>query len=242
MTLANDTYLDALEREGRALRDAAATDLGAAIVHCPGWTTTDLLGHVGTVYRWFTTIVETRTQEPVLPDRSTPAPSGPEVVDWFDEVHGRLVATLRAVDPATPIWTWAERREAGFFPRRATHETLVHRWDAQLATGGAQPLDPDLAADGIDEICEVGLRYSLSKPERTYPAGSLHLHRTDGPGEWMLQWRDGRLDVSHEHGKGDAALRGPAEGLLLFLWGRGREGLELFGDAAVADAWAAVAP
>ena len=53
---------------------------------------------------------------------------------------------------------------------------------------------------------------------------------------------DGRLRVTREHAKGDAAVRGTAEGLLLYLWDRSREGLECFGDQTVVDAWATVTP
>ena len=51
-----------------------------------------------------------------------------------------------------------------------------------------------------------------------------------------------RFEVTEEHAKGDAAVRGKAVQLLLFLWGRGRDGCEVFGDESVADAWAALAP
>ena len=32
------------------------------------------------------------------------------------------------------------------------------------------------------------------------------LHRSDGDGEWMLQSEGGRLSVTHDHGKGAAAV------------------------------------
>ena len=58
-------------------------------------------------------------------------------------------------------------------------ETAVHRWDAQGAGGNASPIAPEVASDGIDEYTEVGLRFSGSRPNRVYPAQSLHLHCTD---------------------------------------------------------------
>ncbi len=58
----------------------------------------------------------------------------------------------------------------------------------------------------------------------------------------MLTAQDGVLTVTHEHAKGDAAARGPAQDLLLYLWGRGRENLACHGDAALIDAWGAVTP
>ena len=73
------------------------------------------------------------------------------------------------------------------------------------------------------------------------PTGSLHLHRTDGEGEWLAKNEGGALVVTREHAKGDAAVRGSGSDLLLWIWGRGGE-VEIFGDEAVAAAWAAATP
>ena len=58
-----------------------------------------------------------------------------------------------------PVWAFGEQRPAGFWARRMTHETTVHRVDAQLtvpggdgpAAGGQPVIAADVAADGIDE-------------------------------------------------------------------------------------------
>ena len=57
------------------------------------------------------------------------------------------------------------------------------------------------------------------------PAGAaLHIHATDsglgGHGEWMIRHDAGSLIVEPGHGKGDAALTGPAASLLLVLMRR----------------------
>jgi uncharacterized protein (TIGR03083 family) len=115
------------------------------------------------------------------------------------------------------------------------HEIAVHGWDAQLAAGQPQPVEPELASDGVDEFLTVFLvspRFS-AKPL----AGSVHLHATDTPGEWLVrQEDDGTLVVTAEHAKGDAALRGQASQLLLALWGRLRlDELDVIGDRAAAE-------
>ncbi len=53
--------------------------------------------------------------------------------------------------------------------------------------------------------------------------------------------KDG-VAVTHEHGKGDAAVRGPASALLLWVWGRPTAEVEVYGDQAVAQAWQSLAP
>ena len=75
-----------------------------------------------------------------------------------------------------------------------------------------------------------------------YPSSTLHLHRTDGDGEWLLSSAGDQLVVGHEHAKGDAAARGTASDLNLLVWGRRQPTLEVFGDEAVLDAWLALAP
>ena len=120
-------------------------------------------------------------------------------------------------------------------------ETAIHRWDAQQAAGTLTRIDPELATDGINEVITVFIQNPPRGPI-AYPAASLHLHRTDGAGEWMLTAQDGVLTVTHEHAKGEAAARGSAQDILLYLWGRGRDGLECHGDDALIDAWGSVTP
>ena len=52
------------------------------------------------------------------------------------------------------MWAWGADQHTRFWPRRMLHETLVHRTDAALALGqDPHPtIDPEVAADGIDEL------------------------------------------------------------------------------------------
>ena len=70
----------------------------------------------------------------------------------------------------------------------------------------------------------------------------MHLHATDVEGEWLVSFRpaDG-MSVEAGHAKGDAAVRGPAGELLLWLWGRlPLDGFEVFGARDAAEALRAV--
>ena len=146
-------------------------------------------------------------------------------------------------EPDATAWGFTPSREASFWQRRMAQETLVHRWDAEKAAGDVTPMPPELARDGIDEYLAVGLRYSGRRPERDYPTESLHLHCTDTEGEWMLVGQGiNAFTVTHEHGKGDAAVRGTSEDILLWIWGRPDVDVQIFGDESVAATWQALAP
>jgi predicted lipid carrier protein YhbT len=135
----------------------------------------------------------------------------------------------------------------GFWRRRVALETLVHRWDAELGAGvEIVPTDPVLAADTIDEYLDVFL--GLQRVLNTAPGAgeTAHVHCTDTDGEWFIEFpAPGERVVRREHAKGDVAFRGPAEGLMLYLWGRlpaGEAGVEIVGDTALADRWNELAP
>jgi uncharacterized protein (TIGR03083 family) len=206
------------------------------VAACPEWTNTGLAEHVAMVWNFAMAQVESG-------DVSGPQRPSPDPDESMSDLLDRAVGVLRDADPDAPAWNWAGDQRAGWWCRRMAHETSVHRWDAQEAAETTEPIDGELAADGITELIEVGLRSRLrGGGSIEYPDGSLHLHRTDGGGEWLLATVDGELVVTFEHAKGDAAARGTASELLLFLWGRGRGTLECFGDADLLDAWSSVAP
>jgi hypothetical protein len=126
----------------------------------------------------------------------------------------------------------------------------VHRVDAQLAGGVVAPVPVELALDGIDEYFLMANVRVLPQRPGFALGGTVHLHATDGDGsgsgsgEWMLADHDGRIAVTAEHGKGDAAVRGTASDLLLGLWGRldlrADDRFERFGSPAPLDALAGV--
>ncbi len=154
---------------------------------------------------------------------------------YFRDGARALVRALAATDPGSSVWTFAASdRTAAFWYRRRAQETSVHRFDAQSAAGTPEPLDPELAVDGIDEYLTVFLP-RMADGVATDGA-TLHFHCTDVEGEWFIA-RDGDdLRVTREHAKGDVAARGSASDLALLLWGRvPADALDVFGDAAVLD-------
>ncbi|HEY3452049.1 MAG TPA: maleylpyruvate isomerase family mycothiol-dependent enzyme [Myxococcales bacterium] len=224
-------YLQVIRDESAALAEAASrVPLETPVPTCPGWTMGQLVTHLGQVQRWCNFIVSTRAQE--RPDRSAfPQAPQADLVPWFREATSTLLDTLSKADPATPLWTWTPERKAGYWRRRQAQEAAVHRWDAQNAAGAAQPLEAALAADGIDELLEM---LPFVPGSRTGSGETVHLHCTDVSGEWLVRLGTKGLEVGRKHAKGDAAVRGKASDLDLFLWGRiPATALEVFGDAAL---------
>ncbi|GAB7102280.1 maleylpyruvate isomerase family mycothiol-dependent enzyme [Streptomyces phaeofaciens JCM 4814] len=151
-------FIRILDREGRALADAAAgAGSDAKVPTCPEWQVRDLLRHTGMVHRWAASFVaEGRTtyhQEEGRPDLD-----GAELLEWFREGHRRLVDTLASAPPDVDCWHFLPASSPlAFWARRQAHETAVHRADAESALGRtpeaiAAGIGAGFAADGIDEL------------------------------------------------------------------------------------------
>jgi uncharacterized protein (TIGR03083 family) len=234
-------YLAALQRDAGGLL-AAARDAGpvAPVECCPEWDVADLVWHIGEIHHFWATVVKDRLQDPaayVQPER--PADTDPEAGDglfaFATSARDLLLDTLSTTAPDTPVWTWSTQHDAAWVLRRMTHETAVHRGDAERAAGREPDVDAALASDGLDEF----LHFFLADVVDGAPPldGTVHLHCTDVDGEWLVAIDDGgAYVVTREHAKGSAAIRGPAGILLDVLWRRRPlDVVEVIGDRAVAD-------
>jgi uncharacterized protein (TIGR03083 family) len=187
---------------------------GAPVPSCPQWTVADLLYHLYEVqYIWNRVTTERREGFAGLAMPTRPADEA--LIDLLRGEHAGYTAMLRAFPASTPIWTWIGPRTLAWLARRMAHETAVHRVDAELAAGTHVVIDAELASDGIDEFLE----FFLNTREGTVD-GSVHIHCTDVAGEWTIRESIDGFDVSREHAKGDAAIRGAANDILLALWRR----------------------
>jgi len=242
------TYVEHVRRDGAALGAAARRDLAAAVPNCPGWDLAALVSHVGTVHRWAAGTVGAGPGERIRLSQIPAAPGDHDgLLAWYDEGLASLLGALGAADPDAETWTFTPTgdRRARFWFRRQAQETAVHRWDAQAALGVAEPLDAALAVDGVDEFFEVMAARRLAADPVPDLDASLHLHATDVEGEWFVALHPDRLEQRHEHAKADAAVRGPASELLLWLWNRRPDDapdLQVFGDTAVLARIGSLAP
>lgn len=237
--------IDALEREIASLLAAVeAGPLDAPVPTCPDFTVDELAAHVGTFCGWWTHNLCEGSGRAKTPFSDDVGPEGR--VEWLRTIAGHLVTELRATPPETVVWTWHEPdQSAAFVARRTSHELAIHRVDAQLARGTAEPVEPGLAADGIEEVFLLATspvaetRVGSQRAGRTETRMTLHLHGTDySPAEWLLTLEPNGITISREHAKGDLALKGSVSDLELLLYQRPTVGnVDRFGDESVLTAF-----
>jgi uncharacterized protein (TIGR03083 family) len=220
---------------------------------CPEWTLRQLITHVGRAQRWAAAIVATHAAEPI-PFREVPdgrLPDDPaERPGWLRRGAAQLAEAVRGAGPGQ-VWTHLGMGPASYWARRMAHEAAVHRADGQIAAGERPVIDPVIATDGIDEwLGLLSADDDAEQPGRppALPEGTvLHLHTTDEglDGEWLVRGGGRGITVETGHGKGDAAVRGPASALLLVLVRRlpaDDPQVEIIGDRALLDGWLAATP
>lgn len=241
-----DRLLAELDAETARLSAALAdADPDAMLPTCPDWRPADLVTHIGRGHRWAASLIESRATSPV-PIPSVDPPS--DLAGWLREGAALLAAAARSAGAQAPVWTWSYERTAGFWLRRMLHDTLIHRVDVELATGGPSPIAPDLAADGVTDLLQsINVLSRDYGPDPIFAAlrgagETLHFHATDADGEWLVIRGPSAVHWEHGHNKADVAVRGPAAGLLIVLNRRATpasRGLEVLGDSALFDHWLA---
>jgi uncharacterized protein (TIGR03083 family) len=223
-----DFWLAALGADAALFRTAVtAVPLDAQVPTCPEWTVGDLVFHLGKVYRYVSShVTRGEVTRPERPEEG-PAPEGEAILAWWDERYLTLARVLEAVDPEMPAWNWApQAKKAAFWHRRMAHETAMHRWDAQVSGGRAEPIEAKLATDGITEVLDSWLPGGRRKGP-TDVRGIVALHAVDMGQVWYVRLRgtgialldtDTLLDDDHPHERAQAT--GTASDVLLALYGR----------------------
>jgi uncharacterized protein (TIGR03083 family) len=230
-------FLEAIRRDSdRFYATADGADPARRVPSCPDWTIEDLVWHLAEVHWFWGTDVETRAAGPDEIEQAKPErPAGyGAVIAWGRAQADRMIRLLEATPDDVPVWTWAldeSDHNVGFVRRHQVQEAAVHRWDIErAATGRAQPIEPDVASDSVDEMLAITLPWGVRSDKPL--AGSVHLHCTDAEGEWFVH-PDGRVEPIHA--KGDVAIRGTASDLLLALYTRlPIDDLDVVGDGSLA--------
>lgn len=240
-----DEQLAALSVECARLGALTQDDASTPIPTMPDWTVEKLIRHVTFVHRMSCAALSTPAADGMAkvvaaverPER------GPGVFDDYRESADAALDAYARVDRAQEVPTWAGAGTADYWIRRQLHEVTVHRFDAQNgvhARGGSEPEPADAAgaADGVAEWAEAFLpRIPLDRLP-VLVGRTIHVHTDDGTGmELFLDFGGEAVTVTREHRKGDVALRGSAEDLLLAVWRRRPLSvLDIVGDRSVAEA------
>lgn len=219
-------YCDAVEAEVTHFVDVVrGVDPATPVPSCPGWTIADLVKHHGSSQRRAEYVVRHSRQEPVLSqDCRADLPDDPaDYAAWFAVGTQPLIATLRAADPNTPVWTNGVDQHVRYWARRILYEAIVHRADAELALGREPRIQSRLAADGIEEFLTNIQCFSwVAENLRALDADgdTLHFHSTDYEGEWIITLNGGTFTWERGHKRATVAVRGTASDLLLLTYGR----------------------
>ncbi len=241
------------------LRTDAVQFIGLVTTHgfdhpvpsCPDWNLGDLAWHLGNVWnRWGRIVSEgITTLDGVQAIERPVRPSDELLIDWVTAAHTSVFSALARASDDTEVWTWTGSNQPEIWvERRMTQETAMHRWDASNAVGIPYEIPVAVAADGIDEFLMWFADHR--RPDAEPVGGSVHLHCTDtdsrvnegsddrsaSGGEWLVKRLDeSGIEFTREHAKGDAAVRGRANDLLLWLWRREAGPVEILGDTAIAE-------
>jgi uncharacterized protein (TIGR03083 family) len=242
MSLPDDTLFERLRADQDRISATPADALGRTVPSCPEWDVERLVNHVGRVHKWATALLVADPPTNFGPSGLALVEHGPAILDEFaaaataanDELH------RRSLDD--PVYAWGNERQRRFWLRRLANETSVHRADLAASAGRPMAIEPDLAADGIDEFFTEFLPLVGTNPlglDDGAPPRSVHVHCTDVDGEWVLRFAPEGWTVDRAHEKSDVAARGAASDLVLAIWGRRRPGwpgVEVLGDADLFDA------
>ena len=226
--------LDVLEVEGERLATSTVgSDLESEVPHLPGMRLGEVVRHVGSVYR----MVVSWLRDGARPTRWQRAPAaGQTLVDYLRAGLLEVVTELARHDPLAgcPTW-WPEHQNYGFWYRRLTHETTVHRYDVQMGGAAAMVggIPPQVALDGVDEVLTLWFTHRLGVLGVSDPRpGRVAVHT--GGHRWIAQvsatgtsaWR------AETDERVDAIVSSDPAGMYLWLWGR-RPGADVLeaGDA-----------
>ena len=212
-------YLELIRTESDLLLAAVERNPGAPVPSCPGWTTHDVLRHVGEVYEHKILCIELG-RDPGAGERTPPPSVDAELGPWFIALRDALLGRLAARGPEQKSHTWfPPDQSVGFWYRRMALETAVHRADAELAGSQVTPVEPELASDGVEELLGF-LTYDFGdRPTLAEGADRTVGLRCDGR-QWAVTLRVDRVDRAAEGTALDAWIEGEPGELLLHLWNR----------------------
>jgi uncharacterized protein (TIGR03083 family) len=245
LRLAGDWYLQAV--------DAIPADGWTKPSLCEGWTASHVVAHVTTGDQLFRGLIfdatgRDRAGQHLPIDFADRQQRFQEAATWEpaklkEAAHKESEQTVASIAEAIEKTPQAMVNVPfGLSPMPVVralrlNEYIIHGHDLTPAIGRKIPI-PDWFIDrGLGDSFTLMTRLHQRSPHKGKSA-SFHIHRTDGEGDWIVRAEGGQAVTESTHGKADAALRGPGEGLYWVLMGRGKpeeHGVEVHGDAALAS-------
>lgn len=242
--------LAVIESEAERIRAAYAADPNGMVPWSDRWTVGTVARHIAGLHHVVSQVVAERPDADFGGFKTLDAPpkGDPSFPDWSATGTAAAIEQLRIAPDCDACWSWLPGAgSVGWWARRMAQETLVHRWDAEAGAGiTGPPMDPAAAADGIDELVDVFI--SASRAMNGSPAGpTVGFRCTDTDGEWYVDLSEPGARTVLSTPPDDVAftLTGPAEGILLVLWGRldlDTAEVTLTGDAPTYSRWTTLVP
>lgn len=214
------------------LAAVAGANPTAAVPTCPGWAVGDLVRHVANGL--FNVALRGVSMADPPPEEDL---GGAEPIAALRRCHAAFVQEVSTY-PLDDLAA-SSGATAHFWLRRMTHETAVHRVDAELAVGQpVGPIQPELAVDGVAETLSVFLDRETHDWREEYQSdltdwGDRWLLVSAGATGWRVTVRPDGVEVgSADAGGADAEIRGAPAALLLWLYHRGDD-VVIEGDRAL---------
>src|SRR6266702_6070343 len=228
--LSPERYLELLAADGERLAEAADGRLDLPVPTCPGWDVAEVVRHTGSVYHHKIACMELG-RKPEEDEWAHVPPEGADLVGWYREALASILGVLGSRDPASSAYTWyPPEQNVAFWQRRMAQESVIHRVDAETASGQVTAVETDLALDGVDEVLDVFLRYGFSSNDVAADPDldvTRHMDRTvlvrTGSYAWHVAVASGapeQIVLGREPAPAQATVSAEPSELLLWLWGR----------------------
>jgi uncharacterized protein (TIGR03083 family) len=219
-----DAQLEVIRVESQRIGLAYAAAPEGRVPWSDRWSVGTVARHVAGTHHVVAGIVTGRPSADfgLFATLDSPEKNDPGFVDWFAEGTAAMCEQLQMAPATDACWNWYEgpAGRVSFWGRRMAHEVVVHRWDAQVgATGTADPIDPKVAADGIDEFLDIFV--ATGRAQSSAPIGpTVRIETLDTDDRWTVELPAGGRIVHRNRLPAEAELCGGAADLLLLLWGR----------------------
>jgi uncharacterized protein (TIGR03083 family) len=230
-------HLDQLAVDAALLRRAAEwVGLEATVPSCPNWQVRRLVQHVAKVHQWASWIVTGNQQS----EFNFVIPGDDELLDVFSAGVSRLIFDVRSASPNLDVPTFLPAESPrDFWARRQSHETAIHRVDAELAADyGVSEFDAQFASDGLAELF---LEFGPARFDTAAVRGPFAVTFTpiDVNAAWTVRVSpDGVQATAEARDDSELTVFGTASDLYRWAWNRaGDNDVSLRGDVALSDIW-----